>query len=272
MMAMACPAMPEVLAEEKSNGLFTLTDGHGLAVGWQFRSEANGGPAFVVVRRSRFGFQAVEESFPLTAEGWAAAWQALVARYPRGVEPTLAALRSRAAAVAPVSQAKVGRSGTTYTFHSMRGFHQFSAIVVGVVFGAGLFVSTAVAVADPHSKWAQGISTSGAIWSTALSLVFIWLGIRLFRVGVYISSGKMTIRGYVVSRTIKASQIQAIALQPNDNGHNLRWIPRVELTSGKSFWIDSFDCGSAEKPPKPELAAAIEEVRTLLGAKTPNPQ
>ena len=90
------PPMPDVPAKGWRNGLSALTDGHGLTIGWQFRAEADGGRVFVIIRRSRLGWLAVVESFPLTAEGWAAAWQALAARYPRGVEPTLAALRLRA--------------------------------------------------------------------------------------------------------------------------------------------------------------------------------
>jgi hypothetical protein len=113
------------------------------------------------------------------------------------------------------------------------------------------------------------MSTWGAIWGTALSLLLVWLGVRLIRVGVHISSGKLTIRGYFRTRTVNASEIRAIALQPHDNGEGrLRWIPRVELTGGKSLWIYNFDCGPAPKPPKPDKAATIEEVRVLLGVET----
>jgi hypothetical protein len=161
---------------------------------------------------------------------------------------------------------KVDRPGTTHRFYVMRGFHVVTGIIVAA-FGAGLLIGTAAAVADPSSSWAQGISTWGAIWGTALSLLFVWLGIRLLRVGVQISAEKITIRGYFRTRAVNASEIRAITLQPKDNGEGqLRWIPQVELTSGKSFPIASFDCGPARKPPKPELAATIEEVRALLSA------
>ena len=48
-----------------------------------------------------------------------------------------------------------------------------------------------------------------------------------------------------------------------------RWIFRVELPSGTSFGIESFDCGSARNPPIPELAAIVEEIRAAL--KVPDP-
>jgi hypothetical protein len=90
--------------------------------------------------------------------------------------------------------------------------------------------------------------------------------------GVQISAEKITIRGYFHTRTVNASEIRAITLRPKDNGEGqLRWIPQVELTSGESFPIASFDCGPARKPPKPELAATLEEVRALLGVKAPDP-
>jgi hypothetical protein len=165
---------------------------------------------------------------------------------------------------------KVDRFGATHRFYVMRGFHVVTG-VIGAAMGVGLLIGAAVAVADPSSYWAQGISTWGAIWGTALSLLFVWLGIRLLRAGVQISAEKITIRGYFVTRTVNASEIHAITLQPKDNGEGqLRWIPRVGLTSGKGLWIASFDCGPARKPPKPELAATIEEVRTLLGVKAPD--
>jgi membrane protein implicated in regulation of membrane protease activity len=167
---------------------------------------------------------------------------------------------------------KVNRSGTIHTFHSMRGFHLVTGIVVAV-FGAGLLIGEAAALAYPHSSWAQGgNSTWDYIWGAGLGILLVWLGIRLVRVGVHISSEKMTIRGYFVTRTVKASEIRAITLQPKDNGQGqLRWIPQVELTSGKAFWIDSFDCGAARNPPKPGVAATIEDVRTLLGVKASAP-
>jgi hypothetical protein len=167
---------------------------------------------------------------------------------------------------------KVNRSGTTHTFHSLRGFHLVTGIVL-VVFGIGLLVGEAAALAYPHSSWAAGDNTTwDYIWGAGLGLLCTWLGVRLVRVGVHITAEKMTNRGYFVTRTVKPSEIRAITLQPQDNGEGqLRWIPEVELTSGKSFSIASFDCGPARRPPKPEMAATIEDVRTLLGVKTPDP-
>jgi hypothetical protein len=168
----------------------------------------------------------------------------------------------------PAPQHTVNRSGTTHTFYSMAGFHLFLGITVAVI-GAGLLVGEAAALANPSSKWAQGgNSTWDYIGGAGLGVLLVWIGIRLLRVAVRISSEKITIRGYFVTRTVNASDIRAITLQPKDNGEGrLRWIPEVELTSGKSFSINSFDCGPARKPPKPELAATIEDIRALLGVE-----
>ncbi len=76
----------------------------------------------------------------------------------------------------------------------------------------------------------------------------------------------MTVRGYVRTRTVEASEIRAFTLQTRDEtGNGPRWIVRVELTGGKGLWIPSFACGSARRPPRPELAAIVEQVRAMLG-------
>jgi hypothetical protein len=165
---------------------------------------------------------------------------------------------------------KVNRSGATHTFHSMHGFHLLTGIVC-VVLGVGWLAGIVAVVADPSSSWSQGSSPWQATWAIPIGFLIVWLGIRLVRVGVQISSEKMTIRGYFVTRTVNASEIRALSLQPKDNGEGqLRWIPQIELTSGKSFSIDSFDCGPARNPPRPEMSATIEDVRTLLGVKSPD--
>jgi hypothetical protein len=159
---------------------------------------------------------------------------------------------------------KVDPSGTTHILlYSARTFRVVTGAACAVL-GVGLLVGTAAAVAYPHSSWGQGISTWGAIGSTALSLLFIWVGIRLARVRLKINSEKITIRSYLYTRTVNASKIHAITLQPKDYENGPRWIFRVELTSGTSFGIESFDCGSARNPPIPELAAIVEEIRVLL--------
>ena len=139
-----------------------------------------------------------------------------------------------------------------------------------MVLAVGILVGIAVALADPSSRWARGgggLSTWGNIWLVAAGLLGIWLGISLLRVGVLqISAGKMTVRGYLRTRTVEVSEIRAFTLQTRDEtGNGPRWIVRVELTGGKGFWIPSFACGSARRPPRPQLAAIVEQVRALPG-------
>jgi hypothetical protein len=51
----------------------------------------------------------------------------------------------------------------------------------------------------------------------AMGLLGIWLGIRLLRLGVLqISTGKMTVRGYLHTRTVEVSEIRAFTLQTRD--------------------------------------------------------
>jgi hypothetical protein len=100
-----------------------------------------------------------------------------------------------------------------------------------------------------------------------VALVCAWIGIRQFRNGAQVSGHKLTIRNEIRTYTVDAADIQAITLQPKNVGERKRWVAQVELTSYKSIWIDNFDCGPAGKPSKADRAAAVEEVRALLGVR-----
>ncbi len=93
-------------------------------------------------------------------------------------------------------------------------------------------------------------------------------GIRSFRIQAQVSDKKLTIRNALRTYTVDSADIRAITLQPHTNGQHRtsHWIARAELTDGKSIWIDSLDCGPARWPPEPDLEAAAEEFRALLGA------
>ena len=175
---------------------------------------------------------------------------------------------------------KVDTSGTTHTLlYSARGFRLVTGTVCAVL-GAGLLAAVVVTMANPTSSWAQGNNTSENIWGTAMSLLLIWVGLRLARARLQINSEKVAIHSYLYNRTVNASKIYAIRLQAKDYEGGPRWIFRVELTSGTGFGIESFDCGSARNPPIPELAAIVEEIRVLLGVsaddagkrQTPQPE
>jgi hypothetical protein len=74
-----------------------LIDGISPTVGWQFRLRADGGPAFMIIRRSRLGSLKVVESFPLTEDGWAAAWRSFIKRDPYAAQKVMTALKAREA-------------------------------------------------------------------------------------------------------------------------------------------------------------------------------
>jgi hypothetical protein len=142
-------------------------------------------------------------------------------------------------------------------------------VILGIscaAFGAA-FLSGAVAF--PIIAWSQTDA-----WTEILSVIgavlFLWMAIRSFRVGVQVSGQKLTIRNEFRTYVIPASSIRAITLKPHSRGQELfdHWMPRVELTRGRGVWIENFDCGRASRPPKPKLAAIVEEVRALLGVGT----
>jgi len=91
------PPMPVIWPSEQDADVpYALLYQSGPMVGWQFRPQAKGGPAFVIVRRGGFTDSLkVVETFPLTEDGWASSWQRLVALNPAAVPEVLARLEAR---------------------------------------------------------------------------------------------------------------------------------------------------------------------------------
>ena len=90
--------MPIILPSEQHTAFpYPLLDGISPTIGWQFRPSVKGGPAFVIIRRSALGSLKIFESFPLTEDGWASAWQSLVVQSPAAAPKVLATLRGRTA-------------------------------------------------------------------------------------------------------------------------------------------------------------------------------
>jgi hypothetical protein len=157
----------------------------------------------------------------------------------------------------------VDRSGTIHTFRFQRG-----SLLVGAIMALACAAACfAVAVAAPLSGWSPNVGDKGGeIQLIGLFLVGLWFGIRLLRVAVEIGAGKMTIRSYFRTRTVNVGEIRAITLQSKSMGQaGNHWIPRVDLTDERSIWISNFDCGRADRPPRPYLAASFDEFRGVLG-------
>lgn len=91
------PAAPVVKPDEIWSGTpNVLVDGSRYALGWQGWPEKKGGPGFVIARRGAMGTLGVVERYPLTAEGWVQAWQALVRLDPAMAEKIRLVLARRA--------------------------------------------------------------------------------------------------------------------------------------------------------------------------------
>jgi hypothetical protein len=100
----AVPAMPVIQPNEQITVVpYPLIDGISPTIGWQFRPQAKGGPAFMIIRRSGLGSLKAAESFPLTEDGWASAWRSLVAQNPAAAPKVLAVLAAREAEAARLS-------------------------------------------------------------------------------------------------------------------------------------------------------------------------
>jgi uncharacterized protein YbjQ (UPF0145 family) len=93
------PAQPVIRAHEHWKIPFPIVDGPPCTLGWQWQSS---GPAtFVIIAKGQTGSYKVVERFPLTAEGWAQAWQALTATDAAAAEQVATAVAARNAASPP---------------------------------------------------------------------------------------------------------------------------------------------------------------------------
>src|SRR5690349_11156894 len=127
----------------------------------------------------------------------------------------------------------------TRTFHVRTVKH----VLVG---GLGVAMGALAFGAAIYYPFAPGSSSAGQMAETLLIVVSVglvlgWMGIRQFRNGVQVRGQKLTIRNEFRTSTVAAADIRAINLQPMDSPNGPYWVPRVELTSGKSIWIDNFD-------------------------------
>jgi Short C-terminal domain len=131
------PAMPVIRPSEQVVAVpYPLFDGLSPTIGWQFRPRAKGGPAFMVLRRGGFGSLKVVESFPLTEDGWASAWQSLGAQNPAAIPKVLETLRVREADDARLNPAS--REVTELDARSLASLRDM-AYLGGYVPGSAIF-------------------------------------------------------------------------------------------------------------------------------------
>lgn len=101
------PAMPAIWKRERIDFPTPVAfDGKRPAIGWHFRDPARGGPCFVIMRAGALGQWKVLERFPLSDDGWRAAWLHFAASAGAPVPETLAALAARAEAAAEAAARK----------------------------------------------------------------------------------------------------------------------------------------------------------------------
>jgi putative oligomerization/nucleic acid binding protein len=132
----AVPAMPIIGSSERDTaGPYPLLDGISPTIGWQFQRQADRGPAFVIIRRGALGALKVVESFPLTENGWAKAWQSLVTQNPAAVPKVLAKLRARQTEAARLSDSREANELDAQSLVSLRAV----AYLGGYVSATGIY-------------------------------------------------------------------------------------------------------------------------------------
>src|SRR5262249_54571160 len=88
----AVPPMPVLgPSEQDRSAPLPLLDGLSPTIGWSFQGPRGSGAAFAILHRRRvWGTLEVIESFPLTEDGWAKAWQSLTKWNPEAAQKVLA--------------------------------------------------------------------------------------------------------------------------------------------------------------------------------------
>ena len=188
------------------------------------------------------------------------------------------------AKVAPKQQALHGRhrrshrdpAGVVHTF----GFHRGRGRILGVIcLGLGTtMLAVLVMVLVTGQIGNEGMRTGGlsagesAAWDvilfTGVGLFLLWVGIRAFRgLGRAGQWRKLIIHNELLTRRVDTGDIARSAPSRNRkrSAGATHWVARVKLTDGKSIWIDNFDGGTTRRPPRPQLAATVDEIRALLG-------
>jgi uncharacterized protein YbjQ (UPF0145 family) len=105
--------MPRIRPRETGSDYpYPVLDGLPRMIGWQWLSDARGGPVFVIISRGAMGGLKVLEHFPLTEDGWRRAWQRLAAADPDAARKVAARLQARHAED-DAQQAEGGRAPIT---------------------------------------------------------------------------------------------------------------------------------------------------------------
>jgi hypothetical protein len=85
-------------SEQDRSAPYPLRDGLSPTIGWYLRDQGDSRATFVILCRRRLGGTLkVIESFPLTEDGWADAWQSLAKRNPEAIPKVLETLSYRQA-------------------------------------------------------------------------------------------------------------------------------------------------------------------------------
>ena len=96
------PAQPVIRPHEHWKIPFPIVDGPPCTLGWQWQSPRQG--SFVIITRGQAGSYQVVDRFPLTAEGWAQAWQIFAATDAAVTEQVATAVAARNAAAGLVQE------------------------------------------------------------------------------------------------------------------------------------------------------------------------
>jgi hypothetical protein len=128
----------------------------------------------------------------------------------------------------------VERIGSTHTFSSDRGIRIVAVLALAVM----LVIVCAVTIA-------HGTQGGFNVWvKIAFIVIFVvpsaWFAVRLLRLGVEISSGRITVRNLWRTRVIAINEIRGIILAVKSGHHPGtvdHWVPRIDLTNADSIWM-----------------------------------
>jgi hypothetical protein len=153
----------------------------------------------------------------------------------------------------------VDRTGSTHTFASNRGLRGGAAVCFALMAVLVCAVTIAHGPQGGFNAWVKIAFIIGVGGPAA------WFAVRVFRLGVKVSSGKMTVRNLWRTRVIAIGEIRRIDLDVKSHYHGDDQLPRIDLTNGDSIWIDGLACRTILN--LSDQVAATDELRSLIGLR-----
>lgn len=137
------------------------------------------------------------------------------------------------------------------------------AAVLILVCAAGL---TAGFVAQPFAQNRPGGAWIMFAVGLLIGPVMFLLGFRLFRLGVYANDGTLTVRSFLRTVRLPASEVRSIGFRTRPGYAGIgEWVAYLEKQDGSGIWLWATEAGRSSGPPHATMARRVACLAEALG-------